>query len=58
MTTIELLDSLISDMKDYIEEYRYDMKRGTRIEQYELKIRIDELSKWKETLKVIRSEQE
>ena len=57
-STIELLDDLICDLKDVIEDYTDDVRRGCgRIEQYEKRIRIDELSKWLQVLKVIREEQ-
>ena len=58
MTAIELLDGLISDMTDYIHDYEDDIKRtNSRVEQYEKRIRADELSVWLKMLKVIREEQ-
>jgi hypothetical protein len=59
MTTIELLDGLISDLNDYISDYRDDIRRtSSRLEKQDREIRIDELKKWKETLRIIREEQE
>ena len=58
MTVIELLDGLISDMTDYIGEYRSDLKLAdTRIKKQELEIRINELKKWRKMLQIIREEQ-
>lgn len=58
MTVIELLNGLISDLKDYIHEYEYDVKTtNSRVEKYEKRIRADELRRWLETLYVIREEQ-
>ena len=59
MTVIELLDGLISDVKDYIAEYKADIQlTDSRVEKYEKKVRIDELQGWKKTLEIIRSEQD
>lgn len=59
MTVIELLDGLISDMKDYANEYRYRIKHpSNRIESYEYSIRLKELIEWINMLKTIHSEQE
>jgi len=58
MTTIELLDGLIEDLTDCIKDYRDDILRtNSRLEEYNKKIRIDELKQWRETLRIIRSEQ-
>lgn len=58
MTVVEFLDSLISDMTDYIHEYEDDIKRtDSRVEKYEKKIRIDELKEWRKMMRVIREEQ-
>lgn len=59
MTVIELLDGLISDLTDYIEDYRDDIRRtDSRLEKQDREIRIDELRQWRKTLRIIRSEQE
>ena len=59
MTAIELLDGLISDMKDYLDDYRYTRDTSvSRIEQYNMNIRIEELKVWLNVLRTIRSEQE
>lgn len=59
MTVTELLDSLISDLTDYIEDYRDDIRRtNSRLEKQDREIRIDELRQWRKTLRIIRSEQE
>ena len=58
MTVIELLDGLISDMSDYLDDYRSDLELAdTRIKEQELKIRIDEVKKWRKMLQIIREEQ-
>jgi hypothetical protein len=59
MGAIELLEGLISDLEDRINDYEDDLKRGmlTRVQQYETKIRIDELKDWKKSLKIILEEQ-
>lgn len=59
MTVIELLDGLISDLDDYIADYKYDIRiANSRLEKQDREIRIDELQRWRKTLKIIRSEQE
>lgn len=59
MTVIELLDGLIEDLNDYIKDYKDDIKRtNSRLEKQDREIRIDELKQWRETLRIIRSEQE
>ena len=59
MTVIDLLDSLISDLTDYIEDYRDDIRRtDSRLEKQDREIRIDELRQWRKMLRIIRSEQE
>ena len=59
MTVIELLDGLIEDLKDSIDAYTDDIKRtDSKLEKYNYKIRIEELKKFRESLKIIRSEQE
>ena len=59
MTVIELLDGLIEDLTDSITEYKDDIRRTTsRLEKQDREIRIDELKQWRETLQIIRSEQE
>ena len=59
MTVIELLDGLISDFDDYIADYKDDIRMtNSRLEKQDREIRIDELKRWKKTLKQIREEQE
>ena len=59
MTVIELLDGLISDLDDYIADYKDDIRRtSSRLEKQDREIRIDELKQWKKTLRIIRAEQE
>lgn len=59
MTVIELLDNLIMDLTDYIEDYKGEVRSGrcSNLEEYNYRIRADELIKWRETLRIIRSEQ-
>ena len=58
MTVIELLDGLISDIDDYIDDYKYDIRMtNSRLEKQDREIRIDELKQWRKTLRIIRSEQ-
>jgi hypothetical protein len=59
MTVIELLNGLISDINDYIDDYKYDIKvADSRLLKKDREIRIDELKKWRIVLKTILSEQE
>lgn len=59
MTVIELLDDLIANLTDNIDDYRDDIRRtNSRLEKQDREIRIDEMKKWRETLRIIRSEQE
>lgn len=59
MTVIELLDDLIADIKDRIDDYEYDIRiTDSRLEKQNREIRIDELKQWRNTLRIIRSEQE
>ena len=58
MTVIELLDGLIEDLTDCIQDYKYDIKMtDSRIERRDLDIKIGELMRWRETLRIIRLEQ-
>lgn len=59
MSVIELLDGLISDLTDTIDDYRDDIRRtDSRLEKQDREIRIDELKQWRNTLRIIRTEQE
>ena len=58
LSTIELLDGLISDIRDDINDLEDDLRRGCgRVEQYEKRIRIDTMRRWLQHLKIIRDEQ-